>query len=87
MISTILINIVYLFVSAIVAIFRSFGPVTADSAITSGIATISQYISPLNTILPIDTIVDILLFDIAFESLYFTYKLIKWGYSKVPGVN
>jgi len=87
MITSVLLNIVFVFVSGIVTIFRSFGTVTADSAITSGIAAISQYITPLNAILPVDTIIAILLFEIAFESLYFTYKLIKWGYSKVPGVN
>jgi len=87
MITSILLNIVFVFVGAIVAIFRNFGTVGADSSIAAGISAISQYISPLNAILPIDTIIAILIFEITFEGLYFTYKLIRWGYTKVPGVN
>jgi hypothetical protein len=87
MITVILLNIVFVFVSGILIIFRTFGTVSADSNISAGITAISQYITPLNAILPIDTIVAILVFELVFESLYFTYKLIKWGYQKVPMIN
>jgi len=87
MITTILLNILFVFIGGIVAIFRNFGTVAANNDFASGIATISSYLSPLNSILPLNTIINILLFELAFEILYFTYKLIKWGYSKVPGIN
>lgn len=87
MISAILLNLVYLFASGIVALFRTFGTVSTDSNVTQGIATISTYLSPLNDILPLDTIVAILIFELVFEGLYFTYKLIRWGYKKVPTIS
>lgn len=87
MITAILLNLVYLFGAGIVALFRTFGTVSQDSNVTQGIATLSTYLSPINDILPIDTIVTILIFEIVFESLYFTYKLIRWGYRKVPTIS
>lgn len=87
MISAIILNIVFLFIGGIVALFRNFGTVTANSDIANSIAALSSYLTPLTVILPITTIIAILLFELAFEALYFTYKLIKWGYTKVPFIN
>ncbi len=87
MITDILLNIVFSFINLLIGIFRAFGTVSPEGAITTGIATISSYLVPLNAILPLGTIILIILFELTFELLYFTYKLIRWGYSKVPGVN
>jgi hypothetical protein len=87
MIADILLNIVFIFVNAIVSALSLLGTVSEDSAIANGIETITGYLAPVNAVIPIDTIVLIILFDLTFESLYLIYKGIKWGYSKVPGVN
>lgn len=87
MIIDIILNIVFLFVDGIIYIFRQFGTVSENSDIVAGINEISSYLSPLNDILPIDTIVAILVFELIFEGLYLTYKLIRWGYTKVPLIN
>lgn len=87
MITEIFLNIVFSFINLLIGILRGLGTVSPDSAITGGITAISSYLTPLNAILPLSTIISILLFELIFEGLYFTYKLIRWGYSKVPGVN
>jgi hypothetical protein len=87
MLADILLNIVFLFVNGIVFSLSLLGTVNESGPIASGIQTITSYLAPVNTVLPIDTMVLIVLFDLAFEGLYLIYKGIKWGYSKVPGVN
>lgn len=80
-------NTIFLFVNSIVAIFRFFGTVSENSEVAASIASISSYIAPLAMILPLGTILAIIVFELAFEALYLTYKLIRWAYSKVPGIN
>ena len=87
MITSAILNIVYVFVLGITSLISSFGDVTAENAITQSIVVLNTYLSSLNAIIPIETIVAIILFDLAFESIYFIYKLIRWGYQKVPFIN
>lgn len=87
MIFDFILNSIYYLVTFMIDGLKLLGTVSPDSNITNGLLTISSYLSPLNSILPLTTIISILIFDLTFEGLYFTYKLIKWGYTKVPGVN
>lgn len=87
MITTILLNIIYVFVLGITSIISQFGDVTANGAITSSIATISSYAVALNEFIPLTVLIAIILFELTFETAVFTYRLIRWGYQKVPGVN
>ena len=87
MIADILLNIVYVFVLGITQLVAGFGDVTPNNNITTALTTISSYLSPLNNYLPFATILAIVAFDLTFEASYFLYKLIKWGYQKIPGIN
>lgn len=87
MIGAVLLSILFLFIEGILLILRSFGSVQEESAITNGLTVMGEYLAPLNSILPIDTLLLILAFDLIFEGLYLTYKVIKWSYKKVPLVN
>lgn len=86
MISTILLNILYLFALGITTIIATFGDVSANSAITTGLSTMATYYMSLNEYLPINTLVAIIAFDLVFELAVFIYKLVRWGYQKVPGI-
>jgi len=87
MITTLLLNIVYVFALGIVAVISTFGDVSQNSAITSALSEMAGYYMSLNDYLPIDTIVAIIAFDLAFELAMFIYKLVRWGYQKVPGIS
>lgn len=87
MITVILLNILLAIVNGIIYLFSTLGPIEENDAIVQSISEISLYISPLNNIIPIDTILQILLFEIVFETAYLTYKLIRWGYQKIPMIN
>lgn len=87
MITTLLLNIFYQFAYGISLVVASFGVVSNNNAITTSIVTFKTYYNSLNAYLPIDTIVAIVAFDLLFEGAYFLYKLIRWGYRKVPGIS
>lgn len=79
-------NLIYVFVLGINSLLASFGEVSQNNNITSAISNLKGYYISLNTIVPIDTILQIVAFALAFEGFVFLYKLIKWGYQKIPGI-
>lgn len=87
MIITILLNIFYIFAAGIVALVSTFGTVSQDSAITNSLATMGEYYMALDMIFPITVLLAIIAFDLAFELAVFIYKLVRWGYKKVPGIS
>ena len=87
MIVTALLNVVYVFVLGITTLIAQFGDVSANNAITSAVVSLKSYYTSLDAFLPLTTIVAIIAFDLAFEGIVFTYKLIRWAYQKVPMVN
>jgi len=87
MIANTLLDILYAFVWGVTRVVGSFGEVSANNAITTSLVNIKTYYTSLNDYLPIDTILAIALFSLTFETLFFTYKLIRWGYRKVPGIS
>lgn len=87
MITTILLNILYLFAYGITTVVSSFGDVSENSQIASGIAEMAKYYVSLNEYLPINTLLAIIAFDLVFEAAVFIYKLVRWGYQKVPGIS
>lgn len=86
MITSALLDILYQFVRGIAYVVASFGEVSENNAITVSIVTLKTYYMSLNNYLPIDTILAIVAFSLVFEGIYFVYKLIRWGYQKVPGI-
>jgi hypothetical protein len=53
----------------------------------ASITAAAGFIGILDMVLPISTIFAIFTFYIGVEIGIFTYKIIKWIYSKIPGVN
>jgi len=86
MITKFLIDIAYGFSYTMSLVVSSFGTVSPNNLLTSAIVVTKTYYNSLNAYLPIDTLIAIIAFDLAFEGIYFTYKLIRWGYRKVPGI-
>ncbi len=83
---TIILNILYFFALGITFIISGFGDVQANNAISSGITAMATYYNSLDEYLPITTLVAIIAFDLIFELSVFIYKLVRWGYQKVPGI-
>lgn len=86
MITDFIITIIYGFVYAISLAVSSFGTVSENNAISSAITVMKGYYMSVDAFIPISTILAIVAFDLAFEGVVFLYKLLRWGYQKVPGI-
>jgi len=87
MITTALLSILIALINAILFLFAQLGNIPSNSTIVSSITTMSSYLSPLNNILPLSTILQILIFDITFETSFLAYQFIRWAYQKIPFIN
>jgi len=87
MITNLILQIFYSFAYGISLIVSSFGEVSTNNAITTSVTAFKTYYMSVNAYIPIDTIVTIIAFDLAFEATVFLYKLVRWGYTKVPGIS
>lgn len=87
MITTILLDIFYGFVYGVSLVVASFGTVSDNNSITESITTMKTYYMSLNEYLPLDTILAIVAFSLTFEGSVFLYKLVRWGYRKVPMIS
>jgi hypothetical protein len=87
MVTKFILDIVYGFVLGITFVLASFGTVSDNNAVTTSIVTLKTYYTSLNAYLPIDTIVAIIAFALLFETSFFIYKLVRWGYRKIPMIS
>jgi hypothetical protein len=61
--------------------------VSLPATLVVSISAAGNYMSILNLVLPISTLFTIFTTYIGIELGIFTYKLIKWIYNKIPGIN
>ena len=87
MIFTAILDLLYNALYFICGYFLRLADVSMTSAVSTSIATASSYYAALNSYLPLDTAITIVLFDIAFETSFFVYKMIRWGYKKIPMID
>ena len=64
-----------------------FSDVSLPSDITAAISQASSYAHITDAVVPVATLVSIILLVVSIEGFVFTYKMIKWIYQKIPGVN
>lgn len=87
MLTDLFLSLVYEFVSLIARIVSNWGTVSADNGISTSILAVKSYYLALYDFIPLTTIIAIAIFVLVFEGIYGTYKLVRWGYQKIPGVN
>jgi len=87
MITTGILYLIYFFITAVLSPLLLFDDVTIPTSITSSISSASSYLHILDTVIPIDSLIAIISIVVIIETGIFTYKLIRWVYQKIPGVN
>lgn len=87
MITNFLITVVYGVVLVIVGFFTILPNVTLHNELLSSIGDISPYYSAVSTVFPVSTLLSILFFELIAIGFYFSYKLIRWAYQKIPFIN
>jgi hypothetical protein len=84
MLATFLLNIVYYLVVGFVGIFPD---VSLSDSVSSSVATASTYISGLNIILPVATLLSIVGLVLTIEGVILLIKIINWFIRKIPTIN
>ena len=84
MIWTQLLNGLYNVLYWITTPIRNTSDVVLPTNFTSSMHTASSYIAPINSIVPVDTIMQILALSVGIELAYFTYKFIMWVIKRFP---
>lgn len=87
MITDALLGILLAFINGIASYFTMQADVPISNLLTTSITTAAGYYSAMNILFPFDTLFAIVAFELVFEGIFFVYKLIRWAYQKVPGVN
>lgn len=87
MITTGLLLLLYGVLRVILSPIFLLSNVAPNSSIVSAVVTANGYISSLNVIFPVTTILIILGLMFAFEVGYMAYKIIRWVYQKIPTIN
>lgn len=87
MITDFLITILYNVVAVVVNIFAIFPDVSLPADIYNNLNSVSPYYNGISTIFPVGTLLDILAFELIVIGFYFGYKIVRWAYTKIPGIN
>lgn len=87
MITNFLIAVIYNVISAVVFVFELLPDVSLPAEITTNISAVSPYYAGIETVFPVGTLIDILAVELVFIGSYFFYKLVRWAYTKIPGIN
>jgi len=61
--------------------------VSLPGNLTDAVNTASNYLANMNQIFPVSTLLAVLLLVLVVEGTIFFYKLIRWVYNKIPGIN
>jgi len=77
-------NIIY---SVVVGFIALFPDVSLSDSVASSVATASTYISGLNMVLPVATIISIIGLVLAIEGVMLLIKIINWFIRKIPTIN
>lgn len=84
MILTFLLNIVFFFGSKILSLFPTG---SLPAGLLTATLSVNVYLAAFAQILPLDTLFTTLGVVLGVEVLIGLYKLIRWAYIKIPGVN
>lgn len=87
MITTGILYLIFAFIALVLSPLLLFPDVAVNSSVASAISTAGQQIGALDLVIPTSTFITFFLLFLAVETGIFTYKLIKWVYIKIPGVN
>jgi len=86
MITNALIQFFYGIFAVIVAGISQLSDVAPNSDIVAGITTARGYLGVVPFPFFLVSLLGSLAFFVVFETFYFGYKIVRWLYSKIPGV-
>jgi hypothetical protein len=87
MITTAILYLVIAFIWLVTLPLRLLPNVVLPSNIADSITTAGNYLHIVNAVVPIPTLVVVIVTAAIIEGAIWIYKLIKWAYTKIPGIN
>lgn len=87
MITNFLIYLLWTVVYGLTYPIRILSDVSLSADFTSAISTANNYISGLNYILPLSTLITIIGLFLGIEIFILSYKIVNWLIRKIPSIN
>lgn len=87
MITDAILGIIYYFILAITSPLRLLADATLPASVAGAITSANAYISIVDFVFPVITFIAIVALTITIEGFILLYKLIKWVWNKIPGIN
>lgn len=84
MITAAILWLIWGFVTVAISPFMLLPDVSLSSGFGAAISTAGQYLSPFNTIIPVDTMIYMVGIFIAYETGYGIYKITMWVIRRIP---
>lgn len=89
MITSGILYLIYGFVWAITSPFRFFNDVALPAAFTTAVSTAVSYLGIIGQMFPLTivSLAGVVVIFLAIEGGIGTFKVVKWVYTKIPGIN
>ena len=84
MIITVILSVLFSLLWPLVQLIALLPDVSLTSSVSTSIASASNYLSALNSFIPITTLLSMLGVFVLYETGYFTFKLIYWIIKRIP---
>jgi len=88
MITSLILYIIFAFIWAITSPFRLFNDVSLPASFTEGVSGAVGYVSIIYQVLPLtlSAIVGVIVLYLVVEGSIALFKVVKWVYTKIPGI-
>lgn len=87
MIFDFILNIVFAVLSLVISPFSLLPDVSLPVDLLASLGAIKPYYASLASIMPIGTLIAIIAIEVIVDGSILTYRLIRWGYQKLPFIN
>lgn len=87
MITNALLSMLIAFLNGVLSLLGSQGDVPINNGLTSAVATAGAGFAAIAPIFPVALLIAANLFILKFDGIHLVYKLIRWGYQKIPGIH
>jgi hypothetical protein len=88
MITNAILYVLHVFLSAVAALLAKYvGVATANAGFVAAVSNANGYLAAVKDFVPVVSLVGMFGIVIVFEGSLWAYKIIKWGYQKIPGIN
>jgi len=87
MITNALLSILIAFLNGVLTLLGQQGDVPVNNGLTSAITSAASGFAALAPFFPVGLLIVANLFFLKFDGIHLVYKLIRWGYRKIPGIS